>query len=137
VTRSEFEQCVEDAFLEVPKRLRDRIENVAFLVDNHRRPGAGERAIRSHGTLLGLYHGIPLTRRAGGYSGVLPDTITLFQDAIEAYAGPDPDAIRRQIFATVHHELAHYFGFSETEVRRWERKRHQRPGFEVDAGRAG
>lgn len=126
MTREEFERAVEDAILAVPKRLRDRIENVVFVVENHRDARPGERGIGSHGTLLGLYHGIPLTRRAGGYSGVLPDKITLFQDTIEAYAGPDPAGIRRQVFSTVHHELAHYFGFSESQVRGWERKRGAR-----------
>ena len=96
----------------VPAHIRRRIENVAFVVDDQRL-----------GNLLGQYHGIPLTGRTQGYSGVLPDKITIFKKTIEYSAGHDPARIRRIIIDTVHHEIGHYFGFSETKVRAWEAKR--------------
>lgn len=68
-------------------------------------------------TLLGLYHGIPLTERTHGYNLVPPDTITLFQGPIEAAAGKDPEAIRAQIRRTVIHEIAHHFGISDDRLR--------------------
>lgn len=122
--REAFERWIEEALLEIPERLRKRIENVVFVVDEHARPRhEGERTIRFRGTLLGLYEGIPLTRRAGGYQWVPPDKITIFQDAIEQYAGSEPGAVQRLVREVVHHEVGHYFGFSEAEVRAWERKR--------------
>ena len=68
-------------------------------------------------TLLGLYHGIPLTARTHGYHLVPPDTITLFQGPIEAAAGDNPEAIRAQIRRTVIHEIAHHFGISDERLR--------------------
>lgn len=109
---AEFEQCITDAIDMVPAHIRAKISNVAFVVDAEHR-----------GNLLGLYHGIPLIRRNQGYSGVLPDKITIFQKTIEEVAGADPAKIRQTVISTVHHEIAHYFGFNEAEVRRWERKR--------------
>jgi predicted Zn-dependent protease with MMP-like domain len=123
-TPAEFEDWIEEALLEIPKRLRDRIVNVVFVVDEHaRRARAGERTIRHGGTLLGLYEGIPLTRRAGGYQWVAPDKITIFRDAIESHGGRNPENVRQLVREVVHHEVAHYFGFSEAKVREWERKR--------------
>lgn len=100
----------------VPAHIRARIENVAFIVDTERT-----------GNLLGLYHGIPLPRRSHqGYTGVLPDKITIYQRAIEDAVGPDDAAIRRKVREVVHHEIGHYFGFSETKVRAWEHQRRIR-----------
>lgn len=110
-----FETYITEAIDMVPAHIRRRIENVAFVVDDQRR-----------GNLLGLYHGIPLTKRGQGYHGVLPDKITIYQAAIEEHAGPDPVDIRRLTIETVHHEIAHYFGFDETKVRQWEHHRRNR-----------
>lgn len=115
MTLEEFEQAITAAINLVPKHIRARLENVAFVVDD-----------TQLGNLLGLYHGIPLTRRGQGYSGVLPDKITIYQRTIEAAAGDDPARIRQIVTDTVHHEIGHYFGFSESEVRRWEHKRRSK-----------
>lgn len=113
----QFEQYISEALAMIPGHIRRKIENVAWLVD----PGT------PRGRLLGLYHGIPMTQRhIYQYSGVLPDTITIFQTPIEQQAGPDPEAVRHLVHRVVHHEVGHYFGFSEAEVRRWERQREKR-----------
>lgn len=111
-----FEGYITQAIAMVPKHIRTKIENVAFVVDDVHL-----------GHLLGLYHGIPLTRRNQGYSGVLPDKITIYQRTIEHAASDDVAAVRKLTIETVHHEIAHYFGFSEAEVRRWETQRRSRP----------
>lgn len=122
-----FEQYIQEAILEVPERIRQRIENVAFVIEDEARPaGLRERGINIRGTLLGLYQGIPLPRRNSGYNGVLPDKITIFQKSIEQLAGPDENNIRKLIHEVVHHEIAHYFGMSEPHVRAWEKKRKQK-----------
>ena len=110
-----FEAVINEAISMVPKHIRAKMENVAFVVDD-----------QHLGNLLGLYHGIPLPRRGPGYSGVLPDKITIFQRTIEAVAGSDEERLRQMIIEVVHHEIAHYFGFSEAEVRKWEKKRQVR-----------
>ncbi len=123
MSRAEFEQIVEQAWRRIPRRFRDRIENVAIVVEDE--PGA--RTLRSAGvppsdTLLGLYQGIPLTQRGSGYGMVLPDKISLFQGPIERAARGDAD-VPRVVYDTLWHEVAHYFGMSEGRVRRAERRR--------------
>lgn len=119
-----FEQCMADAFGEIPEPVRKRIENVAFVIeDDPRQARRTEHEIKANGTLLGLYQGIPLPDRSRYYSGALPDKITLFKNAIEATAGPSPSNICRLIRSVLHHEVAHYLGMDESAVRAWEKRR--------------
>jgi predicted Zn-dependent protease with MMP-like domain len=115
---TEFEALVAEALDDLPDFFRDKMENVAVLVE----PWPGRDALARAGvaqgqTLLGLYTGVPLTQRTQGYNMVPPDTITLYQGTIEMRAGGDPAAIRywaRHVFL---HELAHHFGISDARLR--------------------
>ena len=66
-------------------------------------------------TLLGLYHGVPLTER-GAYYMAFPDRITIYQKPIEAMAGPDEENIREHVRHTVIHEIAHYYGIDDDRL---------------------
>ncbi|MFA5134290.1 MAG: metallopeptidase family protein [Patescibacteria group bacterium] len=122
----QFEQYVREAIAEVPVAVRGQMSNVAFVVENSVRAARQtERQIRSRGLLLGLYEGVPLPGRSAYYSGVLPDKITLFKRSIEQIAGSDPSSVRQLIREVVHHEIGHYLGMNEREVRAWERRRRR------------
>lgn len=108
VGRARFEELVAEAIDGLPPWVLDRLENVEVIVQDHPPPGQPG--------LLGQYHGIPLTRRGPGYSGVLPDTITLFRSTIERSARGDQE-LRRLIAHTVEHEVAHFFGISDDRLR--------------------
>ncbi|MCM8811507.1 MAG: metallopeptidase family protein [Candidatus Omnitrophica bacterium] len=103
MTRKEFEEAVRDAAGSLPKRFRDRLENVEIVVEE----GTAD------GKFLGLYQGIPHTERGTGYSGVLPDKITLFKRAIEAECEANGLDIRQEIARVVRHEIAHHFGIDD------------------------
>lgn len=119
-----FEKFVAEAIAEVPERLQKRFENVAFVVEeDSRNASTKEHGINYHGLLLGLYQGVPLTKRGVNYGSVLPDKITIFQKPIEQVAGKDVENIRKKVREVVHHEIGHYFGMDEKTVRAWERKR--------------
>lgn len=123
----DFEAEVQQALADIPVRFRKKIENVVFVVETQtRRASRGERPIRVRGLLLGLYQGIPYGHRGPAYSGVLPDKITIFQDAISIAAGNRPDQVRTIIRHTVWHEVGHYFGMNERQVQQWERTRGRR-----------
>ncbi len=113
-----FEQIIAAALLEVPENIRKHIRNVAFVVEESARGArAHERMIRSRGMLLGLYQGVPLPARSANYNAVLPDKITIFKDSIERLAGRSEDAVRKLVREVVHHEIGHYFGLSDREIR--------------------
>ena len=73
-------------------------------------------------TLLGLYEGRPLTKRSVFESFAMPDRITIFQGPHERLAG-SPEQLAKLVEDTVWHEVAHYFGMDELQVRAAERRR--------------
>ena len=107
-TGERFQDLVAEALDDLPAWVLDRLDNVEVLVE--------EEPPLDQPSLLGLYEGIPLTRRNSGYFGVLPDRITLFRSTIEAVAGDD-QALRHVIADTVVHEVAHFFGISDDRLR--------------------
>ena len=119
----EFEQLVAQAIRELPRRFREKMENVAVVVEDAPSPSQRKKGGVSFGSLLlGLYEGVPRTKRGPFYTLVLPDKITIFKSSIEAVAAT-PEEIIQQVKNTVWHEVAHHFGFSEERVRKLERKR--------------
>lgn len=102
-----FDDLVAEAIDGLPAWVLERLDNVEILVEEESPPDG--RA------LLGLYEGIPLTRRGLGYSGVLPDRITLFRRTIESQARTRTE-LRHLIRETVVHEVAHYFGISDDRL---------------------
>ena len=103
MNRAEFEGLVGDALDTIPAELLAAMDNVVVLVDG-RHPDEPD--------LLGLYEGIALTERTTDYGGVLPDRITIFQDAILDFCA-DRDEVVREVATTVVHEIAHHFGIDE------------------------
>jgi predicted Zn-dependent protease with MMP-like domain len=72
------------------------------------------------GTLLGLYEGVPQTRRTRGYNLVLPDKITLFRRPILAVCRT-PEEVQERVQRVVVHELAHHFGIDDEQLQEWGR----------------
>ncbi len=116
----EFERVVQEAFDALPEKFRETIENVHIVVEDLPDPAANRRRGFRPGTLLlGLYEGIPLKHRGTSYGMYpsVPDKITLYRKNIEAVAGTDEE-VRACIRDTLIHEIGHYFGMSEAEIRR-------------------
>jgi predicted Zn-dependent protease with MMP-like domain len=103
----DFETVIQEALDAMPRDLRDQISNVEILVEDE--PPPGQR-------LLGLYQGVPLTRRGINYSGALPDKITIYRGPLERLYGHDADLLTRQIKRVVLHEVAHHFGISDERL---------------------
>ena len=110
----------------IPAKFRKKLDNVAIIVeDEPSRQQMEDNGLGSNETLLGLYEGIPQTKRGEGYGMVLPDKITIFQKQIED-AAHTLEEIPDIVQDTVWHEIAHHFGFNEHEVRERERERDER-----------
>jgi predicted Zn-dependent protease with MMP-like domain len=112
VTVPEFEDLVEDAIASLPDDLRAFMSNVAVVVEDEPPDGL---------PLLGLYQGVPLTRRSSAYAGVPPDRITIYQAPLERMTGGDPDRLRGQVRRVVLHEIAHHFGISDERLQELDR----------------
>ncbi len=128
--RRAFEELVDRAFREIPEEFRRRIANVAIVVEDEPTEEDRRRAKVSPGNdLLGLYHGLPLTRRGWSRSSLLPDRISIYQQAIERAAVTEAE-LETLIVETLWHEIGHYFGLSEREIRRAEARRIRRRKIE-------
>ncbi len=103
LSRREFEGLVADALDLIPPELTAAMDNVVVLVADR---NAGEPE------LLGLYEGVALTERTSDYGGVLPDRITIYQDAILEVC-TTADEVVDEVAVTVVHEVAHHFGIDE------------------------
>ena len=103
-----FQLALEEAVDGLPPEIAARIENVAI--------GVEEEAF-GHPYRLGLYEGVPQTRRTSGYVFALPDHIKLYRRPIVRMAGDDPGALRDAVRHVLVHELAHHFGISDDRLR--------------------
>ena len=101
----------------IPKRFRREMKNLALVVEDEPSPELlEEMEIEPPDSLYGLYQGTPLPERTWDHGNALPDRITLFQRLIEEDC-EDEDEIRAAIGETLIHEVGHYFGLSEEEIK--------------------
>jgi len=122
----EFDRLVAMAYARIPARFRRRMKNIAMVVEYEPSPQQLARGRVSRGnTLLGLYEGRPLTERSVFESFTMPDRITIFQGPHERMA-QSPEHLAKMVEDTVWHEVAHYFGMNESQVRAAERRRRPR-----------
>ena len=116
---TEFESIAQAVFDSLPEAFRHNIENVHIVVEDTPELRTMHKAgVRSGALLLGLYEGIPLNKRGTTYGmyPAIPDKITLYKRNIEAVASGE-DQLRAKIREVLIHEIAHYFGMNEEEVR--------------------
>ncbi len=127
--REAFENLVAEAVAALPRRMRDAMKNVDIVIERRpRHKNSGEVGIKRGEVLLGLYEGIPLINRDSGYSGALPDKITIFQRSIEMFADGDPEKMTELVREVVWHEIGHHFGLSDAELHALEDERkHKKP----------
>jgi predicted Zn-dependent protease with MMP-like domain len=113
ISRKEFELLVERSLRRLPKRFRERLQNIAVVVEDW----ADDETLEDMGieppdTLYGLYRGIDITRRDSGYGNVLPDTIHIYQGPIEEDCD-SPAEMADLVRDVVIHEVGHYFGLDD------------------------
>ena len=117
----EFEQLVSEAIDHIPSPYGKHLENVAFLVEDDPTPEQRTRLnLYPNETLYGLYEGVPLPQRNGTLK-LLPDKITIFKNPI-LYAARDLDSLKEQIYHTIWHEVAHYYGLNHEQIHKLEQR---------------
>ena len=116
LTDQEFDMLISRAMDELPQEYIKGLDNVVIVQADDPTPEQLEKMkVEPHHVLLGLYEGIPLTQRGSGFSGMLPDKITLFKNPILAVVSSD-DELHEQIKRTLWHEIAHYYGLNHSHI---------------------
>jgi len=115
--RERFQRIVAEAVDDLPEEFLCRLHNIDVVVEDRPTVGQLRKAGMGRGqTMLGLYEGVPQTRRGRYYGLVLPDKITIFQAPIEARCRSE-DEVRAEIRRVVRHEIAHHFGIGDGRLR--------------------
>jgi predicted Zn-dependent protease with MMP-like domain len=104
----DYRLWVDEALESLPPELARRVENVWIEVTDEEPPRP---------SILGLYRGVPATRRTSGYVLALPDRITLYRRPLERLYGRDRELLAARVRHVVLHELAHHFGISDERLR--------------------
>ncbi len=111
-----FEDLVAEALDELPEGFLKAMENVEVVVEPEPSVEQLARLAAPGGTLLGLYEGVPRTRRSSMYGLIAPDKITIFEGPIRRLSS-DEASLKRLVRRTVVHEIAHHFGISDDRLR--------------------
>jgi len=121
--RERFDRLLEQVLAEMPPLVHELIDKIPLHVEDYPSADVAERTgIEYRDDLCGLFTGIPITNRSVELSGNLPDVVTIYREGIVAAAADShgrvtADALRREIRTTILHELAHYHGLGEEELR--------------------
>jgi predicted Zn-dependent protease with MMP-like domain len=125
--RSSFEILVQNSLEKLPRKFKKKLANISVVVEDlPSQELLNDMGIRT-GTLLGLYQGVPLTKRGWNYGNMLPDRIVIYQRSIESVAA-SPEQMETIVQDTVIHEIGHYFGFSDKELREIEITKRKQEG---------
>lgn len=119
LTDARFMQLVEQALDSLPAQFRERMQNVAVLVRDYppgERPSRLRRGPRPRRRTMGVYVGVPRTEKSVFDTPTGPDYVILYKKNIEAVCRSERE-IRDEIRLTVIHEVGHYFGLDEEQLR--------------------
>ena len=121
--RRRFDDLLEEVLAELPPIVHELIEKVPLHVEDHpSRQMMAELGVGRREHLCGLYTGVPITERSVRHSGTLPDVVTVYREGILAAASDSwghvkTRRLRKEIRITILHELAHFHGLDEDELR--------------------
>ena len=119
-----FTQLVKRAISELSKDHVEALDHLSILIaDEPSEVQLQKLKMRKDHMLLGLFEGVPRTRRSGYESGLLPDTITIFKGPLTSLSSNDRD-LYEHIKRTVWHEIAHYYGLSHDEMDERQHRNH-------------
>ncbi len=118
--KERFENLVEDALADLPKQFKERLQNITVIVEEKPSREVYERTGGSpFSQILGLYHGVPFKHRGPFYGNIPPDVIVIYQRPIEKICSTEEE-VKKKVREVVFHEIAHYFGFDEKELKKIE-----------------
>lgn len=115
--KQRFEKFVEEALAQIPKKFKGLLNNIAVIVEEKPSREIFERTGSNPlSSLLGHYHGVPFKHRGPFYGNLPPDVIVIYQRPIESICVTE-EQIRKKVKEVVFHEIGHFFGLSEEELR--------------------
>ncbi len=122
ISEKKFKKIVNEAIDGIPSPYIDRLENVAFIIEDAPTPHQSQKlGLRCQDLLFGLYEGVPLPQRQGT-TKLLPDKITLFKKPLEMVSR-DMYELTKHVKHTIWHEVAHYYGLDHKRIHELEERK--------------
>ena len=115
LTDQQFDELITRAMNELPQEYIRGLQNVVIIMEDEPSDEQREKMKLQGNLLLGLFEGIPMTKKGNGFSGMLPDKITLFKNQILATVDSD-ESLFQQVKRTLWHEIAHYYGLDHDRM---------------------
>lgn len=126
ISRQRLAAVIRDALDRLPALFRRRLDNVGFVLEEEPSPELRRSlGLRLDEDLLGLYQGVPHSRRGTDYGQVLPDKITFFRRPLAARCR-DQRELQEEVYGVLWHEIGHHFGFDDRQLRRLEQQARRR-----------
>ena len=120
MNREKFELLVEEALADIPRKFKQLLNNITIQVEDFPSPDVLHSLGKPPGRMiLGIYHGVPFPHRGPYYGNLPPDIIVIYQKPIERICHSDEE-IKETIRKVVRHEIGHYFGFDDRQLRELE-----------------
>lgn len=110
----DFEEIVRGAIDNLPADFRVKLQNIEIVVEETPPRDVMEKF--GNKLILGLYQGVPLSKRTHYYAGVLPDKISIYKAPILRISRDREEAVEN-IKMTLLHEIGHYFGINDKRLR--------------------
>lgn len=117
LSNEEFEQIVRETIECLPERFRQMLDERNIVIGIKDYPDPADPPAFMRGRVLGFYHGVPMRKRRAGGLSTFPDRIVIYKSLIERSART-PDEIRELLRRVVLHEIGHFFGLSDPELRK-------------------
>lgn len=111
-----FQELIDQALGSLKGEHAENIKNIAIIYSDE--PDMAQRQkleLRNDQTLLGLYEGVPLSRRQGA-TLIYPDKITLFKLPLSRMSANE-SGLLENIRHTLWHEIAHYYGLNHKQIK--------------------
>ena len=113
----QFDDYVDEAFASLPEPTREKMHNVAIVVEDcPTEEQISKLGLNMGDSLFGLFEGFAQSKRLN-FGAVLPDKITIFRKAILRYCSTEEE-VKAKIDNTLKHEIAHHFGSGEKGARK-------------------
>ena len=126
IDENEFMDIAISIFDGLKSFFSDKLQNITLVVEDQPSEEQIQTLnIKSNQQLLGLYQGCPYSKRGVGYNLVAPDRIVLFKNNIEERA-KFREEIADIIEKVLIHEVGHYLGLGEQQLRMLEKKKKVR-----------
>jgi len=113
-----FDRILKETLATLPEDIRGALESVQLVVREEPTPEQLDNTgLPPDETLYGLFEGVALPEKVYPDTQLFPDRVTVFKGPLQEDF-PDPEDLRREIRLTLLHELGHYFGFTEEELKK-------------------